>query len=124
MRVLQAFACTLGLASTGFVLFAFFNQAIDFRSLALVALGAVALIATLLLSWCLGLRGRWLLIGLSGLYSASIAVALALQIDQERLMVIRAGLSLLLISGLLLMMWCAYGIKPPSRRRSWHNYYD
>lgn len=124
MRATQVSASLLGLASLGFVLFAFLEQAIDFRSLVLLAAGAVALFVAATAEWWMTSRAHWVLLAAAALYSVLVLAALVLQIDEERMMAVRAGLSGLLLAGLLLTLWCTYGGGAPKRRRNLHNYYD
>lgn len=124
MRASQAFAVLLGLASVGFVLFAFFQQATDFGSLVLVAAGAMVSFLAVFAAGRMFRRTRWALVGLAGCYSVLILWALTRQLDQERAMAVRGGLSTLLLAGLLFALWGAYAPRPQSRRRGLHNYYD
>lgn len=124
MRVSQAFAAMLGLASAGFVLFAFLEQATDMGSLLLVAAGASVSFAGVLAAGRMFSRTRWMFVGLAGVYSVLLLWALTRQLDQERIFAIRGGLSALLLSGVLLTLWGAYAPRPQTRRRGFHNYYD
>lgn len=124
MRASQAFAALLGLASVGFVLFAFVQQATDFGSLVLVAAGGVLSFLAIPAAGRMFQRTRWALVGLAGTYSVLMLWALTRQLDQERMVAVRGGLSTLLLAGLLFTLWGAYAPRPQSRRRGLHNYYD
>lgn len=124
MRSSQASAALLGLASAGFVLFALFSQATDLGSLLLVSAGALVCFAAIPAAGKVFSRTRWVFVGMGGFYSLLVLWALSRQIDQERMMAVRGGLSVLLLAGLLLTLWGTYAPRPQSRRRGFHNYYD
>lgn len=124
MRFPRVFAFLLALASVGFVAFCVLQQAIDFRSLVLVVAGAGMLLVMAAVTGFRRLRRGWLLALAALAYSVLVLGALVLQLDQERMLSVRAALSGMLLAGLLLMLWSAFVTNRPKRRDGLHNYFD
>lgn len=124
MRIHQGLAAFLCLASGGFAVFALLQQAIDRRSLVLIIAAALVLLAVAVIPSRVGKRGRVASVVLSVLSSLLVLTALVLQLDQDRMLIVRASLSMLLLGGLLLTMLCVYALRRPPTRRGMHNYFD
>jgi peptidoglycan/LPS O-acetylase OafA/YrhL len=124
MRLTQAPTLILGLASIGFVIAATALQAMDLRSIALVGAGGIVLLLALMLPRRRGSRQKLLSLALNVCFSGLVLSAFVSQLDQERMLGIRAGLSALLLGGLMLTLWSGYGGGANTRRRDLGNYYD
>ena len=114
----------LSLASFGFVAFGFVQQAIDLPSLLLVAGAGLLLLLTALLGALVRRSRNFLLWAANIVFVLAVLFALFLQFDQERLLSIRLGLSLLFLAGLASMTLAIRGRKSRSRRHLMHDYYD
>lgn len=124
MRIHRGLAAFLGLASGGFAAFALLQQAIDRRSLVLIVAAALVLLLIAVIPGKGAKRLRVASVLLSVLSSLLVLAALVLQLDEDRMLIVRASLSVLLLGGLLLTMLCVHALRRPPVRRGMHNYFD